>query len=238
MASTEEYGDREPSGKRVSRQEKATTPSAPEQQTVAGQRILPNARRQINKEIPSVWPSLAPKYSPPKPKSMAARTRDVDDTNSAEVTANGAQMRNGFKVVTNHAYQRKRSIHRRELVVAPTTTMEYKKLFTRFEEAFSHQDLVAIAKCLSPAFRWSKPNGATFFGKKDALAEMERAFATPNGPRFSEVVWRFKDSTVIQTYDVEYLGADGKWRHSKGLDIYEIGDGLITVKDAFWKTIR
>lgn len=237
MASTEKYGDRGPSGKRVSRQEKATVPPSPGQQTVAGQRILTNARRQINKEIPSVWPALVQRHSSPKPKSLAARARDLDDTGSAEVTASEAQMRNGFKVVTNHAYQRKRSIHRRELVVAPTTTMEYKKLFTRFEEAFSQQDLVAIAKCLSPAFRWSKPNGATFFGKKDALAEMERAFATPNGPRFSEVVWRFKDSTVIQTYDVEYLAADGKWRRSKGLDIYEIGDGLITVKDAFWKSI-
>ena len=69
------------------------------------------------------------------------------------------------------------------------------------------------------------------------LAEMERRFAMPNGPRFSASVWRFKGTTVIQTYEVEFMGADGRWRASLGMDLYEIGGGLITRKDAYWKMI-
>ena len=66
---------------------------------------------------------------------------------------------------------------------------------------------------------------------------MERRFATPNGPRFSDVVWRFKGTTVIQTYTVEYMGPDRKWRRGQGMDLYEIADGLIFIKDAFWKIV-
>ena len=32
-------------------------------------------------------------------------------------------------------------------------------------------------------------------------------------------------------------GPDGKKRQSRGLDVYEIGGGLITLKDAYWKMV-
>ena len=42
---------------------------------------------------------------------------------------------------------------------------------------------------------------------------------------------------MIQTYRVDYLGPDGRWRESRGMDLYEIRNGLIACKDAYWKMI-
>lgn len=155
----------------------------------------------------------------------------------APAKTNAPRLANGFRIRDNRAYQKAQKIRRRTLVVPASDEIGYKKLFTRFEEAFETRDLVAIRACLSPAFQWHMPNGRNVYGREEALAEMERRFAMPDGPRFSASVWRFKGTTVIQTYEVEYLGHDGRWRQSRGMDLYEIGDGLIVRKDAYWKMI-
>ena len=124
------------------------------------------------------------------------------------------------------------------LALAPATPeLEYKKLFARFEEAFLTHNIELMQTCLSPAFVWQLPNGQSAYGREAAMAEMRKRFVMPNGPKFSDSVLRFKGTTVIQTYNVEYLGADGGWRKSRGMDLYEIAGGLIVSKDAFWKMI-
>ena len=124
-----------------------------------------------------------------------------------------------------------------KLVVPASDEMGYKKLFTKFEEAFLAADIKMIGECLSPAFQWNLPNGQNIYGKAEALAEMERRFAMPNGPKFSRALWKFRGKTVIQTYRVEFQGPDGKWRKTKGMDLYKIRDGLIARKDAYWKMV-
>jgi nuclear transport factor 2 (NTF2) superfamily protein len=151
--------------------------------------------------------------------------------------SNAPRLSNGMCIRENRTHQKTQRIGRAELRVPASDEMGYKKLFTRFEEAFTTQDIAMLRSCLSPAFQWHLPNGQVVYGREEALSEMERRFAMPNGPRFSASVWRFKDTTVIQTYDVEYAGPDGRWRQSRGMDLYEIGDGLITRKDAYWKMI-
>jgi nuclear transport factor 2 (NTF2) superfamily protein len=150
---------------------------------------------------------------------------------------NHPRLANGARIRQNRAYQRVQKIRAKKLVVPASDEMGYKKLFTKFEEGFLAQDIVLIGECLSPAFQWRLPNGDVVYGKKEALEEMERRFATPNGPKFSKAIWRFEGETVLQSYGVEYLGPDGRWRQSRGFDIYEIGNGLITLKDAYWKMI-
>ena len=107
----------------------------------------------------------------------------------------------------------------------------------KFEEGFMTQDLQVIGECLAPSFEWRMPNGEVAEGRDKALAAMEERFAMPNAPRFTRSVWRFQGRTVIQTYRVDYLGPDGRWRESRGMDLYEIRDGLIACKDAYWKMI-
>lgn len=150
---------------------------------------------------------------------------------------NHPRLSNGARIRENRSYQRVQKINPKKLIVPANDEMGYKKLFTKFEEGFLAQDIAMIGECLSPAFQWRLPNGDVVYGKKEALEEMERRFATPNGPKFSKAIWRFEGETVLQSYEVEYLGPDGRWRQSKGFDIYEIGNGLITLKDAYWKMI-
>ncbi|WP_204113128.1 nuclear transport factor 2 family protein [Shimia biformata] len=182
----------------------------------------------------------------PEPHPMTAvRSRVVanpieqaaEDIRPTGASGNAPRLANGFKIVENRAYQRKQKIARAPLTVPADDEMGHKKLFTRFEEAFTTRDIAALRDCLSPAFTWKLPNGQVVYGRDAALNEMERRFAMPNGPKFSASVWRFRGNTVLQTYDVEYCGPDGRWRQSQGFDLYEIGDGLITLKDAYWKMI-
>ncbi len=164
-------------------------------------------------------------------------SKSVEEIQPAPATSNVPRLANGFKIVRNRAYQRVQKINRQKLRAPVSDEMDYKKLFTAFEEAFLAQDIDAIGDCLSPAFQWHLPNGKVVYGRKEALEEMELRFAMPNLPRFSRTMWRFEGTTVLQSYEVEYMGPDGRWRQSKGFDLYEIGDGLITLKDAYWKMI-
>ena len=107
----------------------------------------------------------------------------------------------------------------------------------KFEEGFTRQDLEMIGECLLPSFEWRMPNGEVAQGRDNALAAMERRFGMPDAPRFGRSVWRFQGRTVIQTYRVDHPGPDGRWRQSRGMDLYEIRDGLIACKDAYWKMI-
>lgn len=162
---------------------------------------------------------------------------EAEDIRPSPPATNVPRLQNGFRIVENRAYQRKQRIFGAPPTVPAGDEIAFKKLFTRFEEAFVTRDMAALADCLSPAFTWKLPNGQVVYGRKAALDEMERRFAMPNGPRFSGSVWRFRGETVLQSYDVEYLGPDGRWRQSRGFDLYEIGGGLITLKDAYWKMI-
>ena len=201
-------------------------------------RVVINAAQQTEEAIPNAGPIMDEPKRPPERKIRAnASSQAAEEIAPSQPASNTPRLSNGFKIVRNRAYQRVQKIKRTKLAVPVDDEIGYKKLFTKFEEAFVAQDIAAIGECLSPAFQWHQPNGDVFYGKKAALDEMERRFATPNGPKFSGSVWRFKGSTVIQTYNVEFTGPDGKKRQSRGLDVYEIGGGLITLKDAYWKMV-
>lgn len=187
---------------------------------------------------------LKPEEIAPAAPEAPARLRPVSSKAEAKLTAraaapvpDGPRLANGFRVVRNPAHQRVQKIARRPMPAAAGTETDLKQLFTRFEAAFLAADVAAIGACLSPAFTWKLPNGELRYGREAALAEMEHRFALPNPARFSRSVVRFEGTTILQTYEVEYLGPDGRWRQSRGFDYYETGDGLITLKDAYWKMI-
>lgn len=205
-----------------------------------GLRVVGNTADQQEEQIP---PSTIGRAQDPlqRPAARVVANGKVaaEEPISARKVAQGDHPRLsiGARVRENRAYQTVQKIARADLTVPADDEIGYKKLFTRFEEGFVTQDIAKIGTCLSPSFQWHLPNGDVAYGKAEALAEMERRFAMPNGPRFSASVWRFKGTTVIQTYEVEFMGADGRWRASLGMDLYEIGGGLITRKDAYWKMI-
>ena len=142
-----------------------------------------------------------------------------------------------MKIVRNRSGQQVEEIRRDPAPLETVPELAHRKLMARFEEAFLTQDMAMMAECLLPSFEWRLPNGEVVYGREEVIATMERRFAMPNGPKFSRSVWRFRGRTVIQTYRVSYLGADGKWRKSRGMDLYKIRDGLLARKDAYWKMI-
>jgi len=204
----------------------------------AALRVIASPSRLVEENIVQST-DLSASDVPVTPHKVVANPvqREAEDILPSPATSNSPRLANGSKIVQNRAYQRTQKIRPTKLKAPVSDEMDYKKLFTEFEEAFSAQDIAAIGACLSPAFQWHLPNGKVIYGKKEALEEMDLRFAMPNGPKFSKSIWRFEGTTVLQSYHVEYLGPDGKWRHSKGFDLYEIGGGLITLKDAYWKMI-
>ena len=142
-----------------------------------------------------------------------------------------------MKTVKTKPGQRVEKIPRDPVAAEVAPDLAHRKLMAKFEEGFTRQDLQMIGECLAPSFEWRMPNGEVAEGRDNALAAMEERFGMPNAPRFSRSVWRFQGRTVIQTYRVDYLGPDGRWRESRGMDLYEIRDGLIACKDAYWKMI-
>ena len=142
-----------------------------------------------------------------------------------------------MKIVRNRSGQRVEEIRQDPAPLETIPELAHRKLMARFEEAFLTQDMALMAECLLPSFEWRLPNGEVVYGRDEAIAAMERRFAMPNGPKFSRSVWRFRGRTVSKTYRVSYLGPDGKWRKSRGMDLYKIRDGLLARKDAYWKMI-
>lgn len=227
----------------MTRQTAKSAPAPAKRPPVAASRVGSGAIRDnaATQELEAIPPCPLSVPAPaaaaaPQPNPMA---QDIEDIPPAEPAPreNRPRLSTGARIVENRGPKQSQKIARQPLTVPAGDEMAYKKLFTRFEEAFLTADIAALRACLSPAFQWHLPNGQIVYGRDEALAEMERRFAMPNGPKFSDTVWRFKDTTVIQTYEVEFLGPDGRWRRTRGMDLYDIGDGLITRKDAFWKMV-
>lgn len=222
-----------------------TARSAPAQDKRAAAAPRVGSGKVRANDTPQEAETIAPSpLAAPGPRQVAAPQANpveqtVEDIAPAAPAqrADGPRLSTGARIVENRGPQQSQKIARKPLTVPAGDEMAHKKLFTRFEEAFLTADIAALRACLSPAFQWHPPMGPAFYGREEALAEMERRFAMPNGPKFSGTVWRFKDSTVIQTYEVEFLGPDGRWRRSRGMDLYDIGGGLITRKDAYWKIV-
>lgn len=142
-----------------------------------------------------------------------------------------------MKTVKTKSGQRVEKIPRDPIAAEVVPELAHRKLMAKFEEGFMSEDLQMIGECLAPSFAWRMPNGEVAEGRDNALAAMEERFGMPNAPRFSRSVWQFRGNSVIQTYRVDYLGPDGRWRESRGMDLYEIRDGLIACKDAYWKMV-
>ena len=119
-----------------------------------------------------------------------------------------------------------------------TPNDRHEALFKTFVSAFLNKDLAQVAQCLAPHFEWRLPSGETYTGKENALAFMAKRFVDPNGPEFSGASrFAFHGDTVIQTYEVKAMGANGQRQLVAGLDVYKIEEGLIARKDAYWKQL-
>jgi hypothetical protein len=84
---------------------------------------------------------------------------------------------------------------------------------------------------------WTLPDSRVLRGREACQAFLKERFASPTGPKFSDSHINVLGQTVVQNYKVGVPLPGGQSVTLDGTDVYQIRDGLIAVKDAYWKQI-
>lgn len=110
-------------------------------------------------------------------------------------------------------------------------------LMRRFEQGYEMVSAEAIVACFAPDVVWTLPDSRVLRGREACLAFLKERFASPAGPKFSDSHMNVLGQTVVQNYKVGVPLPGGQSVTLDGTDVYQIRDGLIAVKDAYWKQI-
>ena len=110
-------------------------------------------------------------------------------------------------------------------------------LMQRFEAGYAAANAEAIVACFAPDVVWTLPDSRVLNGRAACLAFLKERFASPTGPKFSDSHMNVLGQTVVQNYKVGVPLPGGQSVTLDGTDVYQIRDGLIAVKDAYWKQI-
>jgi hypothetical protein len=107
----------------------------------------------------------------------------------------------------------------------------------RFEAGYAAVNAEAIVACFAPDVVWTLPDSRVLHGREACLTFLKERFASPTGPKFSDSHLNVLGQTVVQNYKVGVPLPGGQSVTLDGTDVYQIRDGLIAVKDAYWKQI-
>lgn len=116
-------------------------------------------------------------------------------------------------------------------------------LLRQFGKAFNKGDVDGILACVTDDFEWrlaagpDAPDGKIVRGKdavREALEDRDREIEEM---RFSETVVSIADGKVFGSFRATGHTRDGQAIDKRGIDIYEIRDGKIAVKDSYWKQV-
>ncbi len=110
-------------------------------------------------------------------------------------------------------------------------------LMQRFEAGYAAVNAEAIVACFAPDVVWTLPDSRVLNGRAACLAFLKERFASPTGPQFSDSHMNVLGQTVVQNYKVGVPLPGGQSVTLDGTDVYQIRDGLIARKDAYWKQI-
>jgi len=110
-------------------------------------------------------------------------------------------------------------------------------LMQRFEAGYAAVNAEAIVACFAHDVVWTLPDSRVLHGRAACLVFLKERFASPVGPKFSDSHLNVLGQTVVQNYKVSVPLPGGKALTLDGTDVYQIRDGLIAVKDAYWKQI-
>jgi uncharacterized protein (TIGR02246 family) len=110
-------------------------------------------------------------------------------------------------------------------------------LMQRFEAGYAAVNAEAIVACFAPDVVWTLPDSRVLHGRAACLTFLKERFASPTGPKFSDSHMNVLGQTVVQNYKVSVPLPGGQSVALDGTDVYQIRDGLIVRKDAYWKQI-
>jgi ketosteroid isomerase-like protein len=120
---------------------------------------------------------------------------------------------------------------------APAADASVAALMRRFEAGYETVSAEAIVACFAPDVVWILPDSCELNGREACLAFLKERFASPTGPKFSDSHMHVLGQTVVQNYKVSVPLPGGQIGTYDGTDVYQIRDGLIARKDAYWKQV-
>jgi len=120
---------------------------------------------------------------------------------------------------------------------ADSSVASVSALMQRFEAGYAAVNAEAIVACFAPDVVWTLPDSRVLHGRAACLAFLKERFASPTGPKFSDSHMNVLGQTVVQNYKVSVAMPGGQLLTLDGTDVYQIRDGLIARKDAYWKQI-
>jgi ketosteroid isomerase-like protein len=112
-----------------------------------------------------------------------------------------------------------------------------------FGKAFNKGDVDGILACVTDDFEWrlfegpDGPDAQILRGRDEVRAALAARSETYKNMRFSETEVLFADDHVIGRFRATGEYADGTPIDVRGVDIYDLRDGKIAVKDSYWKKI-
>ena len=120
---------------------------------------------------------------------------------------------------------------------APAADASVAALMRRFEAGYETMSAEAIVACFAPDVVWILPDSRVLNGREACLAFLKERFASPTGPKFSDSHMNVLGQTVVQNYKVSVPLPGGQTGTYDGTDVYQIRNGLIARKDAYWKQV-
>jgi ketosteroid isomerase-like protein len=115
-------------------------------------------------------------------------------------------------------------------------------LFRRFGKAFNKSDVEEIAACVTDDFEWrldkgGAPTGRVLKGKNDLRAYFSDKSTAQREARFSEARIHRSGDKLFGTFRVTGIDAAGQPFDRYGIDLYELRDGKISLKDSYLKAV-
>jgi ketosteroid isomerase-like protein len=116
-------------------------------------------------------------------------------------------------------------------------------LFRRFGKAFNKADVQEIAACVTDDFDWrlnagaggGAPGGRVLRGKDDLRTHFADKSKAHREARFSEARIHRSGDKLFGTFRVTGIDHAGKPFDRYGIDLYEVRDGKIALKDSYLK---
>ena len=113
-------------------------------------------------------------------------------------------------------------------------------LFRPFGKAFNKADVEEIAACITDDFEWrlnagGAPTGRVLKGKDDLRAYFADKSKAPREARFSEARIHRAGTALFGTFRATGIDHAGKPFDRYGIDLDEVKDGKIALKDSYSK---
>ncbi len=113
-------------------------------------------------------------------------------------------------------------------------------LFRRFGKAFNKADVEEIAACVTDDFEWRQnaggsPAGRVLKGKADLRAYFGDKSRAHREARYSEASIHRSGSKIFGLFRATGIDHAGKPFDRYGIDLYEVRDGKIALKDSYLK---